>query len=345
MPTIYDLVQSKEVVAYWETMANQRRPYLGDTLFPAQKKMGLDLKWIKGNKGLPVVLNVSAFDAKAVPRDRIGFDRVSASMPFFKESLLIDEELRQQLNIVLDTGNQAYIDSVINRVFDDQTSLLDGAAAQRERMRMQLLSSGMISLSANGQTYTYDYGIKSTHKPTAGASWATETTDIIGDIRTWQDLIEDETGVRPTRAICSRKTWSYMLKNTVISKSIFVLSSGQAAVSDRYLRNYLMEELGLTVEVYTKKYINESGASAAFIPDDVFILIPEGTLGSTWFGTTPEESDLLGSGVENVAITDTGVAVTTIKIADPVNVETKVTQICLPSFEAADQIIIADIEP
>jgi len=31
------------------------------------------------------------------------------------------------------------------------------------------------------------------------------------------------------------------------------------------------------------------------------------------------------------------------KIADPVTVETKVTQICLPSFERADQIVIADV--
>ena len=44
-----------------------------------------------------------------------------------------------------------------------------------------------------------------------------------------------------------------------------------------------------------------------------------------------------------VAITDTGVAVATHGQFDPVNVETKVSMICLPSFEAADQIIIADV--
>ena len=44
----------------------------------------------------------------------------------------------------------------------------------------------------------------------------------------------------------------------------------------------------------------------------------------------------------NVAITDTGVAVTTMKREDPVNVETKVTMICLPSFEMADQVAIID---
>ena len=92
--------------------------------------------------------------------------------------------------------------------------------------------------------------------------------------------------------------------------------------------------------------MNDSGAAAKYIPDDTFILLPPGNLGNTWFGTTPEESDLMSSStVENVAIVDTGVAVTTIKQSDPVNVEIKVTQICLPDFPTADQIVIADVTP
>lgn len=341
--TIFDLVKSQELTAYWDEMTRDRAPYLGETLFPNDKKLGLDLKWLKGSKGLPVVLKPSAFDAKAVPRDRLGFDKISADMPFFKESLLIDEELRQELNKVLETGNQAYIDAVINRVFADSVTLLEGAAAQRERMRMMLLTTGTIAFSANGQSYSYDYGLTMDQKPEVNASWATTTTDIMADIRTWQDGREDATGVRPTRAVCSRKTWGYLLNNDLIKKSIFVLSNGEAYVSDARLRQYLLDELDLEVVVYSKRFMNEAGAATAYIPDDTFVLFPAGNLGNTWFGTTPEESDLMGSGVANVAITDLGVAVTTIEQADPVNVETKVTMICLPSFETADQIVIADV--
>ena len=50
----------------------------------------------------------------------------------------------------------------------------------------------------------------------------------------------------------------------------------------------------------------------------------------------------IGANIE-VAITDTGVAVATHGTYDPVNVQTKVSMICLPSFEAADQIVIADV--
>ena len=342
--TIFDLVRAPEIASYWEEMAEQRPPFLGETLFPAQKKLGLTLSWLKGSAGIPVALKLSAFDVKAIPRQRIGMDKVSADMPFFKESMYVDEELRQELNKVMETGNTAYIDAVMNRIFNDQTTLLEAAAVARERMRMLLLTTGSISMASNGQAYDYDYGVAASQKVTVSTSWSNADADIIGDIRTWQDQIEVATGVRPTRAICDRRVWGYMLKNVPIIKTIYALSDGTAYLSDAKLRTFLMDELGLEVVVYSQKFKDESGNVTPYVPADTFVLFPGGNLGSTWFGTTPEESDLMSSAaVGNVAIIDTGVAVTTMKHADPVNVETKVTQICLPDFPVADQIIIADV--
>ena len=345
MPTIFDFVNATEMVSYWETLTKDRPPYLGETLFPSQKKLGLDLKWIKGSAGLPVVLKPSAFDAGAVPRARIGFDRLSAEMPFFKESLYIDEELRQQLNMVLETGNTAYIDAVLNRIFNDNTVLLEGAAARREQMRMMALTTGAISITANGQDFDFDYGMPATHKVTVTTAWSNPAADIGADILTGLDLIEDDTGVRPTRALCDRKTWNSMLKNNDFKKSIYVIANGQATINDRQLKQYLMDQFGIEVVVYSKRYNNDSKAATPFVPADTFVLFPSGALGNTWFGTTPEESDLLGGSAANVAITDVGVAVTSIQKADPVNVETKVTMISLPSFPVADQVYILDVNP
>lgn len=345
--TIFDMVTAQALASYWNTMAEQRAPYLGETLFPDRKKRGLSLKWIKGSRGLPVVLAPSAYDVKAKTRDRIGFSDVSTNMPFFKEKLSIDEEMRQELNLVMDSANgQAYIDSIMSNVFDDQTNLLDGARAQRERMRMQLLTSGTIAVSANGQEYNYDYGLDESQKPTVSVSWSDPSADLIGDIESWQDLIEDKTGMRPTRAVFSRKTLGYMLKNTGIINANFVLSNGKAAMTESVLKSYLQERLGLSYTVYTKKYVDEQGAAKAYVPDDVFSLFPEGNLGYTWFGTTPEESDLMSGQVSqgvNVSVVDTGVAITTSPIVDPVNVDTKVSMISLPSLEMADYLLIADL--
>lgn len=342
MPTIFDIVTATEIVAYWETMAQQRAPFVGESLFPSKQKLGLNLEWINGNSGIPVVLNLSAFDAQAVPRARQGFSLTKAQMPYFKESLYIDEEIRQQLNIAMDSGSEAYIDILVNQIFEDNTTLLEAARVQRERMRMSMLTTGAISIASNGQSVSFDYGIPVNHKATVSASWSTVSTDIMADIKRWQDVVEDDTGVRPTRAICNSSVWNAMLANTGIRNTMFVYSNGVTTIADNALRTFLKEQIDLSVYVNNKRYTNEAGVSTKYVGDDTFVLFPEGNLGTTWLGTTPEQSDLMTGSAANVAITDNGVAVTTSKLTDPVNVQTKVSMICLPSFEAAGQIFIAD---
>lgn len=341
--SIYDLIISEEIVAYWELLTQEREPYMGEELWPDDKKLGLDLKWLKGSNGLPVVLKASAFDVAAIPRPRIGFERLSAEMPFFKESKYIDEELRQELNKVIESNNQAYIDAVVKRIFNDEMELLEGAAAQRERMRMMALTTGTIVMEGNGQVYEYDYGMPDEHKVTVTKSWSDPTAPILEDIRTGKQKILDDTGVTVERAVCSSKVFGYFRINNEIKASINTLTDGAGYISDARIKQFFLDELELTIVTNDKRYKDETGTAQRYIPDDVFTMFPAGQLGNTWFGTTPEESDLMLSSVANVTITDTGVAVTTVKKADPVNVETKVTMICLPDFPTADQVYILDV--
>lgn len=341
--TIFDYITSEEIASYWEMLTQDRAPYMGEELFPDDKKLGLTLKWLKGSNGLPIVLKPSAYDVAAIPRPRIGFEKLSAEMPFFKESKYIDEELRQELNKVIETGNDAYIDAVINRIFNDETELLEGAAAQRERMRMMVLTTGSITMEGNGQLYEYDYHMPESHKKTVTKSWSDPTADIMGDIREAKQTILDDTGVEVERAICSSKTFGYFRKNDEIKASIMILTDGKGFISDMKIKAYIKDELGIEVVTNDKRYVDEAGDKQRYVADDIFVMFPSGELGKTWFGTTPEESDLLSSNVANVTIVDTGVAITTIEKADPVNVETKVTQICLPDFPTADQVFIYDV--
>jgi hypothetical protein len=121
------------------------------------------------------------------------------------------------------------------------------------------------------------------------------------------------------------------------------MKSTVGAINDRMLRDYIADQLdGLVVVVNDKRYVDESGSTQKFMPANTFVMFPAGDLGNTWFGTTPAESDLMGGNAANVTITDTGVAVVTAKKVDPVQVETIVSMICLPSFEQADQVYILD---
>jgi hypothetical protein len=339
--TIFDYVTSSNIVSYWNTKyLAETDALLGEELFPSQQKLGLNLDWIKGASGLPVVLKPSAYDVAALKRDRIGFEEVRTKMPFFKESVMVDEELRQNLNMVLESGNQAYIDAIMNRVFDDEMGLLRGARAQRERMRMSLLTTGGITISANGQTYDYDYGLAAYQQ--VSSDWSDPDADVITDIRNWQDAVEAQTGTRPSRAICRQQVMNYLYANTLIRNAI--LGNNTAVpVSRTAVKQYIQVETGLTIVEYEKQFINEAGQVAKYVPEDTFVMLPDGTLGTGWFGTTPEQSDLMSGSAANVTITDTGVAVTTMKKYDPVNVDTKVSMIYLPSFERIPEIAIASV--
>ena len=85
------------------------------------------------------------------------------------------------------------------------------------------------------------------------------------------------------------------------------------------------------------------GTSHKFVPDGYVSFIPEGALGKTAYGTTPEEADLAGSGKADVAIVNTGVAITVETTVHPVNVNTYASEIVLPSFERMDEVAVMKV--
>ncbi len=341
--TIFDLIKSQETAAYWTETSTNLPPFLGEELVDTTKQLSTDIKFIKGASKAPVMLKQSAYDAKAVPRGRIGFETLSYGMPFFKESMYVDEQLQRELNQVLATGNQPYIDSVMQRIMDDNTTLLNGARVTREIMLWQALTTGAISLTSNGQNYSVDYEVPSDHKSTVTKSWSDDAADIIGDIRTCLDKIEDDTGVRPTRMVISRPTLNSIMKNTLIKKTVFVAANVDAYLSEARLKSFILEELDVSVAVYDKRYMNSSGTNVKFVPDDMAIFIPNMKLGTMTFAPTPEE-DAMSAGIGgDVSIVDTGVAVTTIKVLDPVTIETKVSQVVMPSLPHIDKVFMLDI--
>lgn len=346
MKSISELVTSRALAAYWEVAKIQRAPYFGESKFPAKKKLGLDLSWIKGSRKAPVLLSLSAFDAKAIPLNRGTINKLNTNMPFFKNSKNIDETQRQELNKLIgnSNGNDA-VKIVLNDIYNDKLTLLEDALMTLEVMRMQVLTTGALSLSGNGQAYTYDYQVPAANKVTPSVKWdVAATATPIADIEGWCDQIEQATGVRPTEGILNSVTLSYLQKADSIKNAIYVFGNGKVTPSKRDVLKYLQTETGVTFYVISKTYNNASGQVTKYVADGTVVLMPATPLGNTWFGTTPEESDLMTDSSANVSIVETGVAITTSKQVDPVNVQTKVSMIALPSFEAADQIIIASVK-
>lgn len=354
-----DLFTPEAVAANWVEVASNQIPYIGTALFPARKKAGLDLSWIKGSKGLPISLMPSAFDAKATFRDRIGVSKVETEMPFFREGFKIKEKDRQEILRVQDS-NDPYLNEVLSRIYDDANDLIAGALVVSERMIMQLLfpTNGQpgIAIKANGVDYTYAYDTDGTWYNsgsggnyfvlTGNACWNAPTTcDPFANIKTVKDAIRSKTGTEIRRLLMNSTTFNYLCAADAV-KNRFLSASGIAVgyISEADVRRLFADMNGVEIYVYDKQYKNESGTSAAFVPDNYVAFLPDGAIGSTWYGTTPEEADLRGGNSNaKVAIVNVGIAVTQIIDEHPVNINTFASEIVLPSYERMNEVALMKV--
>ena len=351
---IRDLFTPAAVAANWTEVASNRIPYLGEGLFPARKKAGLDLSWLKGSKGLPVSLMPSAFDAKATFRDRIGFEKLETEMPFFREGYKLKERDRQEL-LRVSESNDPYLPSILMRDYDDANDLIEGAAVVPERMRMALLfaegGDAQIAIKANGVDYSYSYDPNGTWKANnytalSGTSlWTAPTTaDPFANFKTVKDAIRAKTGTELVTAVMNTYTFNLMAKTDAVKNRYLTVNGlNLGYLTDAEVAAVVRGTSGLNIVVYDKQYKDESGVAHAFVPNGYVALVPAGNLGSTWYGTTPEEADLIGSSAAEVAIVNTGVALTRIVEPHPVNINLFASEIVLPSYERMDEVALLKV--
>ncbi len=353
--SIYEIFESKAIASYWtDVNAHMQDAYIGTQFFPVAKQTGLDLAWIKGKNNLPVALQPSAFDTKATLRDRIGGKELSTEMPFFREAMRIGEKDRQNIETLLAKGEQ-FAEPTIARIFDDIANLVEGGRVQAERMRMSLLSDGAINITASSESgrdvnYTYNYDADGTFATDNTLTLAGEdkwanyaTSNPIDDLMEAKQKMAEKFGITITRVLLNTATLKQLLASESIAKAMNPVGHANAYASQAQRRAFVEQETGLTFVVYDKMYKNEQGVDAKFYPDGYVTLLPSYALGNTWYGTTPEEFDLMSGTDASVSVVDTGIAITTLKEAHPVNVQTVVSEIVLPSFERMSDIYVIKV--
>ena len=345
---IRELFTPEEIALYWTELYNARGPYMGEVFWTPVQKAGLDLSWLKGSKGLPVSLMPSAFDAKATFRDRPGLSKTATEMPFFREGFKIKEKDRQELLRIVDSKDR-YAQEIIGRIFDDAVELIDGANVVAERMRMALLfpvgGDMQIVFKANGVDYTYNYDPngdwKSANYKAVDNVWSTPATaDPFKDINERKKAIRSATGTE-LKYLAMNSTTADMLYACDAVKNRFLTTNGLALayITDDEAKAVVERTTGMEILINDKMYKDESGVSQQFVPDGYVALIPEGTIGNTYYGTTPEEADL----GDKATVVNTGVAITTLLDEHPVNVNTFASEIVLPSYERMDEVALLKV--
>jgi hypothetical protein len=131
-----------------------------------------------------------------------------------------------------------------------------------------------------------------------------------------------------------------LLTSQSIRADVFPLNTN-ASLSDSDLKNYLVSKTGITFSVYEKMYKGLDGTERGFMDATRIVFLPSTPVGSTFYGTTPEEADLMSGNVDcDIQVVGGGFTVGVKKESLPVNVLTWVSAIVLPSFEKINSVYV-----
>lgn len=352
---ITDLFTARSIAMNRAEVASNRIPYLGEGYFPSQKKLGIDLSWIKSYKGLPVALAPSAFDALATIRPREGFSIAKTEMPLFRESMVVKE--KDMIDIMrIQDADDPFANEVLRSIYDDTNTLLDGADVATERMRMQLLAAenGDVKISVglkDNTIYNYNYDPNGDWKTdhyvaitSPADKWNVSTSKPLDDINNRKKFLRAK-GYNPTDMVMTTNTFNNMMASQQIKDAIVSLSGNAITyVNDAIVADVVSRATQMGIVLYDKQFKDYDGTTKQFFPDGYVSFIGVPTLGGTWYGTTPEERTLIGDPKVNVSLVDTGVAVAVQEhYGPPVSVSTTVSQIVLPSYENMDAVSVVKV--
>lgn len=354
---VNEVVNSKAIALAATEDANNQIPYLGLNWFPEKKKTGLDLKWIKTHKGLPVSLAPSNFDALPTIRARGGINVEKTQMAFFRESMLISETDAQEIARISDE-NDPYLESALNSIYDDTTNLLQGAEVVPERMRMQLLATvdGHPTIgieNADGVKYAYDYDPDGTYaathyvKLTGTDMWSdTENSKPIDDLNTGRKALA-KIGKVPKYILMTSTVFGYLAQNKQVRNAVLAnaLLNIDEVLDDDTVISIIQRKTKMTPVIYDKMFIDDYGNEQNFYPNDRVTLLPDTPLGNQYFGTTPEERSAGQIADLDVTIYGAGTAISvqTERNGGVISTSTTASLITLPSYENMDSTYVIEV--
>jgi len=200
-----------------------------------------------------------------------------------------------------------------------------------------LALTGVLTIDQADVKLSIDYGMSSSHQPEVSASWGTASTDIIGDIKTWMDLIQQDAGLKATRAYMNTTVMQYLMKNTAVQKFL-----GTNAYMEMVGKEGRITRLcGLDLYEDNRGYLDSSGTFTKFIADDRFIITPEpGEWARTQRGTTMVPTDD-GKNLTEVRCPAAWVLID----GDPPAIKLLEKDVVLPVLEIPDAVVYATVVP
>lgn len=331
MANIAELFSQKNVLDY---VNNRQAPVLlGESLFPSRKVEGLEFDVLKAGSKIPTIASVHAFDTEAEIASRVG-SKSAQELAYIKRKIPLKEKDLMALRNPRTAAEQNYLEK---EVYNDVYSMVSSVNARVEKMRMEVLASGIVTIKENGLDIVVDYDVPTEHQATA--DFSNTSTDIIGLLQEWASTLD----VMPTRILTSTKVSTAILKN----ESILALMKTASLLPTLGALNQLLQQMGLPkIATYDAKYNKENSAGILvkerYFPENKLVMLGDETPGESVFGVTPEESRLLSVGSNDYQVGNVYATVYESSL-DPVGTWTKASGTALPSFPEADNVFQATV--
>lgn len=343
MTSINELITPAELVGFARELEFPDLSIL-DYVLPPSRVENVEYEVLTASGDDVDAAEYRAFDTEAGIGSREGVKRLTGKIPPISRKMRLGEEEQIRLRAE-ESGNN---ERLIAEVFNDARRMTRSVRARVTLAQGEVLTSGKVVLSENGVEGTADYAVPTAHLATAGASWATVTTSIVSDLRTWAKTYADtNNGLRPGGMAITDDILGYMQLNDEF-RSLLASLSGAPALITRQGVDQVLQAFGLPpITAVVETQIQVNGTATRVIPaDHLFFHPPAGfPLGQTPYGITAEALALRSGG--QIEVDDLSGPIASVKEIefDPVSTWTKAAAVAIPVLANPKRLFVADTVP
>lgn len=297
--------------------------FIGKSLFPEKPILSDTAEWDEIHQNRDMAdYNVPDGEGKVVKR--IGITNKTSQVAHIREKKQLKGSTMAWLRKP-GTEHMQYGEQAVKEELKDLDSRVE---FRREWARWQALT-GTLTVDQADVKFTVDYGIAASHKPTVGTSWTDVSADIIGDLKTYKRLIQEDSGENASVVYCTDEVMTMMMKNTGVKALM-----GEQLKTQILQNGYIVKLMGLTFVVYDAGYVPEGGSFTKFINEKYIVMVTSSNFAEEQIAPCADVESGLKPGKFSKSWMD----------KDPAGIWVLVDINCLPIIKKVENIVYAKVD-